>query len=99
MKQQPLGHKAKQGPLSWNDADFTLDRGGDVNLQSNQSGRTIFHLVLAAEVTDHDLVSWARFLAGSHHLIAKFLTLSATHAVLKTPVTHLNTEVKQIGPE
>ena len=39
------------------EAFVLIDRGGDVNLQSNQSGRTIFHMALCAEVTDHEMVS------------------------------------------
>ncbi len=35
---------------------FFLDHGADVNLQTADAGRTIFHMVLAAEVTDPELV-------------------------------------------
>jgi ankyrin repeat protein len=35
---------------------FFLERGADVNLQTADAGRTVFHMVLAAEVTDGELV-------------------------------------------
>ena len=33
-----------------------IEHGADVNLQTTNSGRTIFHEVLANEVSDHELI-------------------------------------------
>ena len=32
------------------------ERGADVNLQTGDAGRTVFHMVLAADVTDSELI-------------------------------------------
>lgn len=35
---------------------FFLEHGADINLQTTDAGRTVFHMVLAAEVTDKQLI-------------------------------------------
>lgn len=35
---------------------YIAERGADVNLQTGDAGRTVFHMVLAADVTDGELI-------------------------------------------
>ena len=35
---------------------YNSERGADVNLQTGDAGRTVFHMVLAADVTDGELI-------------------------------------------